>query len=75
MIYVKVIIIFGFLSLISLIFSHLAITDILHGESDLSAELMILRVSFIVILIFITYATVTFIKFLKRNKLSPVSRK
>lgn len=43
----------GVLSLIAVLLSHLALTDIAHGESDLAWEWRILRVSALVILMFI----------------------
>jgi type IV secretory pathway VirB2 component (pilin) len=42
----------GLLSLIAVIACHLALTDIWHGEGDLSLEWRILQVSFAVIILF-----------------------
>lgn len=43
----------GVLSLIAGWFSHLALTDIYHGEADTSLEWWIVRLSALVILVFI----------------------
>jgi hypothetical protein len=43
----------GVLSLLAGLFSHLALTDIYHGEADVSLEWRIVQVSALVILVFI----------------------
>jgi hypothetical protein len=50
---IKLTFIFGCLSLISLLLCHLALTDIAHGEPNVSAEWNILRVSAVIIFTFI----------------------
>jgi hypothetical protein len=37
------------LAMLALVTSHLALTDIRHGESDVSAEWMVLQIAFVVI--------------------------
>jgi hypothetical protein len=60
-IYVRMTIALGLLSLLAVVFSHFALTDIYHGEADLSLEWSMLRMSALVILVFIgsTLATLT----------------
>jgi len=50
----------GVASLVAVFISHLALTDIYHGENDLSQEWMVLRICFAVIFIFQVFALVTF---------------
>lgn len=49
----------GVLSLIAGLFSHLALTDIYHGEADVSLEWGIVQLSALVILVFIGMALFT----------------
>jgi hypothetical protein len=42
--------------------SHLALTDISHGESNLSLEWTVLQISFGVIIIFHIFALITLIR-------------
>ena len=42
----------GILSLIAILAAHLALTDIRHGEADLTLEWNVLRMSFLIILAF-----------------------
>lgn len=65
--------ILGITSLVAVFISHLALTDIYHGESDLRLEWMALRVCFAVIFIFQVFALVTFWKII-REKNSDGSR-
>lgn len=46
-------------SLIALFFSHLALTDIYHGETDLSLEWTMLRIAAIIFLAFIISTVLT----------------
>jgi len=55
----------GALSLIAMAFSHLALTDIVHGEADVSLEWTILRVTALILLTFIGSSLFTFIRILK----------
>jgi hypothetical protein len=55
----------GILSLIGMAFSHLALTDIVHGEADVSLEWTILRVTALVLLAFIGSSFFTLIRVLK----------
>ena len=55
----------GILSLIAMAFSHLALTDIVNGEADVSLEWTILRVTALVLLAFIGSSLFTLIRILK----------
>ena len=55
----------GVLSFIALVLSHLALTDIARGEGDVSLEWSVLRVCFVLVLLFIAAATVTLRRALK----------
>ncbi|MHC4559587.1 MAG: hypothetical protein ACYS80_20020 [Planctomycetota bacterium] len=44
---------FGILSLVAGLFGHLALTDIYHGEPDLTLEWRIVQVAALIILFFI----------------------
>ena len=52
----------GLASLIAVLVSHLALTDIYHGESDLSQEWNVLRVCFGVIVAFQVYALISLLR-------------
>ena len=62
---VKVAIGLGILSLVMGLLGHLALTDIYHGEADVSLEWNMLRVGALVFVVFISYALITFGKILK----------
>ena len=49
----------AFASLAALLFSHLALTDIYHGDADQSAEWLVLQVSAGVLLAFIAITVLT----------------
>ena len=55
----------GVLSLIMGLLGHLALTDIYHGEPDVSLEWNILRVGALVFASFVTYALILFRNILK----------
>ena len=55
----------GVLSILALAFSHLALTDIWHGEGDLALEWNILRVAALILAAFIVIALVTFFRALR----------
>jgi len=55
----------GILSLIAMAFSHLAFTDIAHGEANVSMEWTILRVTALILLAFIGSSLFTFIRILR----------
>ncbi len=57
----------GIASLVAVFISHLALTDIYHGESDLRVEWMALRVCFAVIFIFQVFALVTFWRIIRKK--------
>jgi len=61
--------ILGVASLIAVFISHLALTDIYHGESDLRQEWIVLRLCFAVIFIFQVFALITFRKIIKKKKI------
>ena len=56
----------AFLSLIAGVFSHLALTDISHGGEDLTLEWNVLRVSALILFIFIGYVLLTLRRVLKQ---------
>ena len=55
----------GILSLFMRLLGHLALTDIYHGETEVSLEWNILRVSALVFAFFVTFALTTFRKILE----------
>ncbi|MDH5203195.1 MAG: hypothetical protein OEW69_08060 [Nitrospirota bacterium] len=57
--YSKITLFLSGFSLIALLFSHLALTDIYHGEIDLSLEWTILRIAAIIFLAFIIFTVFT----------------
>ena len=42
----------GIVSLVAILAAHLALTDIRHGEADLTLEWNVLRVSFVIVIAF-----------------------
>jgi hypothetical protein len=61
-------VILGILTLLSILFSHLALTDIYHNaESDLSMEWNIVRIGYLLTFIFVIIALITILK--KKSKL------
>ena len=55
----------GAASLLAGIFAHLALTDIYHGEGDLSLEWNVLRVCALVLAVFMGYTLITLRDILK----------
>ena len=51
--YVKLTMVLGIVSLLTILLCHLALTDISHAESDVSLEWNILRASVVVFIVFI----------------------
>jgi uncharacterized membrane protein len=51
--HIKVTLTLGVLSLLALVLSHLAVTDIAHGEANVELEWNVLRVCALVLLLFI----------------------
>lgn len=49
----------GVLSLVAVVVSHLALTDIWHGEADTTLEWRVLRVCFLIIVAFQVLALAT----------------
>lgn len=58
----------GILSVIALLVSHLALTDIWHGEGDLRLEWSVLQAAAMVIVLFQVFALVTIGRFLRRKE-------
>lgn len=57
-------------ALMGIFFSFLALTDIWHGEEDLSLEWSVLRIGFFVVIVFITASIFTLFRiwnFLKKT--------
>ncbi len=57
----------GILSVIGLVMSHLALTDISHCEPDLTFEWKALQISFLVIITFHVSAIYTLTRVLRQN--------
>jgi hypothetical protein len=55
----------GIFSLIMGVLGHLALTDIYHGETDVSLEWNLLRIGALVYVVFISFSLITFRKILK----------
>jgi hypothetical protein len=60
----------GVLALIAIAMNHLALTDIYHGESDVSLEWNILRVGFAVVVVSQAFSLVTLWKVLRNTQQS-----
>jgi uncharacterized protein YqhQ len=56
---VQLSLVLGGISILAVVVSYLALTDIGHGESDLSLEWGVLRAAFLVIVLFQVSALVT----------------
>jgi hypothetical protein len=56
---VQLSLVLGGISVLAVVVSYLALTDIGHGESDLSLEWGVLRAAFLVIVLFQASALVT----------------
>ncbi len=65
--YSKITLVLSSLSILALIISHLALTDIYHGEEDLSMEWAFLRIAAVIILAFIISTIFTLIQVLKKE--------
>jgi hypothetical protein len=65
----KISVILGILTLLSILFSHLALTDIYHNtETDLTLEWNIVRTGYLLTFIFVVIALITIMK--KRQHLN-----
>ena len=62
---VVVVMVLGILALVARFFAHLALTDIYHGEADVSLEWKIVQVAALIILIFIVSSLALFGQTLK----------
>lgn len=56
----------AFVSLASLVFMHLALTDIYHGEADTTLEWRVVQVCALVMIAFIASAVVTLMRVLRQ---------
>jgi len=56
--HIRLSIVLAVVSLVALVFSHLALTDIYHGEGDLSLEWNVLRGSALILLMFTFYVLI-----------------
>jgi hypothetical protein len=56
---IRVTIVLGALSLLAVVIAHLALTDIYHGEVDVTLEWSIVRICALVLLVFIGMALFT----------------
>jgi hypothetical protein len=63
--YAVITLILSGLSILALVFSHLALTDIYHGGEDLTLEWSLLRIAAIIFIVFITSTILTMKKVLK----------
>jgi hypothetical protein len=55
-------VVLGVLSLVALGFSHLALTDIAHGEPDVAGEWLVVQVSALIFAVFTVVALVTLLR-------------
>jgi hypothetical protein len=62
---INIAIAFGILALFGGLFSHLALTDIYHAETDVSLEWNVVRASALVFLIFVGFALTSLRKALR----------
>jgi hypothetical protein len=65
--YAVITLILSGLSILALVFSHLALTDIYHGGEDLVIEWSLLRIAAIIFIVFITSTILTLKQVLKMN--------
>lgn len=63
---IQVTMVLGILSLVSGVLVHLALTDIYHGEADVSLEWNVVRAGAVVFLAFISACLITLSRILKR---------
>ena len=54
----------GIASVLALVVAYAAITDIVHGESDISNEIIALRLSLSIIFIFTIFTGITLVRIL-----------
>ena len=62
---IRVVIVLGILSLLAGLLAHLALTDIYHGEADVTLEWSIVRICTVVFFAFIGASLFTLIRALK----------
>ena len=56
---IRVTIVLGALSLLAVLIAHMALTDIYHGEVDVTLEWSVVRICAVVLLVFISMAMFT----------------
>jgi hypothetical protein len=56
---IRVTIVLGALSLLAVLIAHMALTDIYHGEVDVTLEWSVVRICALVLLVFISMAMFT----------------
>ncbi len=61
-------------SILALIMSHLALTDIYHGDEDLSSEWLVLRMAAIIFIFFIIATIITQVQVLKYKPIKKSGR-
>ncbi len=62
---IRITIALGMLSILAGVIGHLALTDIYHGEGDLTLEWSILQAGAVIIFVFVTASLLTLRKVLK----------
>ena len=62
---IRITIALGMLSILAGVFGHLALTDIYHGEGDLTLEWSILQAGAVIIFVFVAASLLTLRKVLK----------
>ena len=60
-------ILLGVLSLVAFAISHLALTDIAHGEPDPWEEWLTIQVSSVVVVLFVGVSLATFVRYLRSH--------
>ena len=62
---IRIIIVLGMLSILAGFFGHLALTDIYHGEGDLTLEWRVLQAGAVIIFVFVVTSLLMLKKVLK----------
>lgn len=63
--YITLDMVLGAICLVALLFSHLALTDIYHGDENVSLEWNILRTAALIFILFIALTFLTLLKVIK----------
>ena len=64
----RIAVVLGIVSIVAVVLSHLALTDIAHGEPDVTGEWLMLQVAFGAIVAFQAVALTTLVRFLRTQK-------